>query len=166
MVVAILLGFLFFVLLYLLFVPIELYFNTDTNQYYAQLRGLAKVSIEGDREEVIRIRLRTLFRNFYFYPLRKSGTESTKKIEKTKKKRRKTRIGFKKIIGVMKSFKTKQLFLDMDTGDCLMNAKLYPVFTFINYYKGNLNINYLGRNQLVLHLENRPIRIIRSFINI
>jgi len=163
MIVTILLGLLFLVLLYLLLVPIELCLNTIKNQYYLQIHCLAKASIEGHKEELLQIRLKVLFMNFYFFPLKLIGTPKTKKIEKSKPPRK--RIGIKKTTRVLKSFKIKQLLVDIDTGDCLMNAKLYPVFSFINYHKERFNINFEGRNQLVLHLQNRPIRIIKSFIN-
>lgn len=165
MVGTILLGLLFLVLLYLLLVPIKLCLNTIKNQYYLQIHCLAKASIEGHKEELLQIRLNVLFMNFHFYPLKHIGPPKTMKIEKSKPKRLRRRIGIKKTTRVLKSFKVKQLLIDIDTGDCLMNAKLYPLFSFINYHKERFNINFEGRNQLVLHLQNRPIRIIKSFIN-
>ena len=166
MTVALIFGLITLFLIGLLFVPIELYIDTIANQYYLRLRGLAKAKIEGDKEELLRIRLNVLFRNFYFYPLKKIGSPKAKKIEKTKSKRTRKRTRIKKTIRVLKSFKVKRLFVNIDTGDCLLNAKLYPAFTFMNYHKGNFNINFEGRNQMVLYLRNRPIRIIKSFINI
>ena len=54
----------------------------------------------------------------------------------------------------------------MDTGNCILNAKLYPLFALLNYYTGNFYINFQGRNQLVLLVKNRPIDIIKSLINL
>ncbi len=53
----------------------------------------------------------------------------------------------------------------MDTGDVVKNAKLYPAFAFLNYHVGGFNINFQGRNQLAVRLQNRPIDIIKLFIN-
>lgn len=56
--------------------------------------------------------------------------------------------------------------MNIDTGDCIANSKLYPVFSFLSYQFGGFHVNYKGQNTLVLAVENRPIRIIKSFFNI
>ncbi len=134
----------------ILMVPVELYIDTAINQYYLQLKGLARASVEEDDEEVIRIRLRAFFRDFYFYPLKNIGVTKTKKLEKSKVKNHKKKVPVRKIVRVLNSFKVKKLFVDIDTGNCISNAKLYPLFTFLDYYHGRFNINFEGRNQLVL----------------
>ncbi|NAY91314.1 hypothetical protein GTQ34_05225 [Muricauda sp. JGD-17] len=149
----------------LLLIPFEIYINTNSNQYYAQLRGLAKASIEQDKEEVLRIRLKVPFKNFFFYPLRKSSVSQQKKTVKKKVKKKRRKIGPRRILSVLKSFKIKKMLVDIDTGNCITNAKLYPVFALLNHYFGRFQINFEGRNQMVLLLQNRPIYIIRSFIN-
>lgn len=152
-------------LLGLLLVPIQIYINTANNQYYLQLKGVARANLEGDTEEVIRIKLKVFFTNFYFYPLKKIGAAKPKKLKKSTVKKPKKGIPVKKIRRVLNSFKVKELFVDIDTGDYISNAKLYPVFAFLNYYRGGFNINFEGRNQVVLFIQNRPIHIIKSFIN-
>jgi hypothetical protein len=130
-----------------------------------QISGLAKIEIEGHKEEIIRVRLRTFFMKFYFYPLRKRGTSKKKKQKKDVVKKKRNRLGLRKALRVLRSFKVKHFLLDVDTGDCISNAKLYPVFTFLNYHFGAFHINFQGRNSLAVHLQNRPIYIIKSFIN-
>lgn len=149
---------------YLLLIPVILHIDTDMNQYYVQLRGLAKASFEGDEEEVIRIRLKVLFMDFLFYPLRKPDP-GKKKIAGSRIKKRKKSMGYGKGLRLLRSFSVKRLLLDIDTGDCIHNAKLYPLFAFLNYYVGGFHVNFSGRNQLVLHLQNRPLYIIKSIIN-
>lgn len=56
--------FLIFILLtivYLLFVPLVIFIDTDTGQYYIQLKGLAKASIIGHTKEVIELNLKVFF---------------------------------------------------------------------------------------------------------
>lgn len=165
MVVAGIFALLFLLVLGLLFVPLEIHINTSTNQYYLQLRGLARASLEGHEAELIRIRLSVLFRNFYFYPLKKRGTVKRKRIEKERIKKRRRKMAPRKIWALLKSFKVKKLLVDIDTGNCISNARLYPAFSFLNYYAGGFNINFQGRNQVVLSVQNRPLYIIKSFIN-
>lgn len=144
--------------------PIVLFIDTATNQYYLQFWGLAKASIQSDEEELIRIRLKVFFLNFSFYPLRKSGSKKTRKTKEVQVKKKGKRMSFRTGLRLLKTFKVKRLLLNIDTGNCITNAKLYPVFAFLNYKTGGFNINFQGRNQLVLHIQNRPIHIIRSFI--
>ncbi len=155
---------LFLLIVYALLVPIDLYINTITNQYYLQIRGFAKASIEKDNVEIIRIKLRMFFMNFYLYPLKYRGFTEKKKIVKNNKTNKK--IDFKKGLQILKSFKIKRFNLEIDTGDYTLNAKLYPVFVFLNYNLGHFKVNFEDRNQLVLHLQNRPINIIKLFFHL
>lgn len=164
MVLTILLLILILFIVGVLFIPMELYIDTNTNQYYARLKGLAIASIEQDKEEIFRIRLKIPFKDFLFYPLKKLGMPK-KSTKKKRKKKSKGRLTPKTMLRLLKSFKIKKLKVDIDTGDCITNAKLYPVFAFLDYYIGGFHINFEGRNQMVLLLRNRPIYIIRSFIN-
>ncbi len=148
----------------LLFAPIELLVNTVTNQYYIRVKGLAKATIEGHPKELLRIRLRMFFREFYFYPLRGKRALKGKK-EKQKKSRRSSLVSAKKALRILRSFETKKFLVDLDTGNCILNAKLFPLFGFLNFYVGSFHINFEGRNRLIVHLQNRPVNIIKSFIN-
>lgn len=151
----------------MLLIPIILFIDTATNQYYIHLKGLAKVSIEGHKEELIKIKLKIFFLNFYFYPLRgKINSGKKKKHQKKDIKKSSKKINIKTGLRVLKSFKVKRLFLDIDTGNCIINAKLYPLFAFLNYKIGDFNINFEGRNKMMLYIQNRPLYIIKSFINI
>ena len=157
---------LFLVLIfYLLLVPIVLFIDTDKKQYYLQLKGLAKASVEADRKEVLRINLKTLFMNFYFYPIRSFRTEKEKEKKEMKRKWSRSNLGLRRLLKIVKSFKVKKIRLTVDTGDCIANAKLYPVFANLDYKIGGFHVNFEGRNQLKLHIENRPIYIIKSFFN-
>ena len=71
----------------------------------------------------------------------------------------------RKLFRVIRSFEVKQFSLDIDTGSCITNAKLFPVFAFLDFWVGNYRVNFEGHNSIVLHIQNRPYRIIKSFIN-
>lgn len=151
----------------LLLVPIILFIDTNTNQYYVQFKGLAKVSMEANEEEFLKIKLKLLFMNFDFYPLTKNKKRIKKNhLTKAKSKKKQNRFKLKTGLRLLKTFKVKQFVLEIDTGDCIYNAKLYPIFAFLNYRIGSFNINFIGKNHFLLCLENRPIYILRSFINL
>jgi hypothetical protein len=151
---------------FLLWTPIIIKVDTDTNDYFVQWRGLAKARIEGDEQEIVRVKLNVLFLNFKFYPLRSWGKSEKKKghseVKKTKKFNPKNgRIALR----VLRTFEIKQFLLHLDTGDYILNAKLYPVFFFLNRFYGDFAINFNDKNRLALQVQNRPIFILKSFIN-
>lgn len=151
----------------LLLMPIILFIDTEKNEYYIQAKGLAKANIEPHQEEIIQVKLNVLFMKFYFFPLDEYyKRKRTKKLKpkKTKSKSKK-RLNVNKGLQFLKSFRVKHFELDLDTGDVVRNAKLYPAFAFLNYYRGGFNINFEGRNKLAVKIQNRPIDIIKVFIN-
>ena len=151
------------IVIYLLFARLSLVIDTSTNRYFVKLQGICSINAESDETEILKLRLHIFFMDFNFYPLR---PDKKKKI-KSEKKKKKSRFSLtiKQAYRLIKSFKVKRLHLDLDTGDCITNAKLYPVFSLLNYKLGHFNVNFNGRNKLVLHIQNRPIYIIKSFIN-
>ena len=166
-------GFLVLLVAYLLFVPLILYIDTDQKTGYLRIKGLARASVESHDRELIRIRIDALFTHFYFYPLQKILEAKNKKKGKTrkhKKKRSKKDIAYLMRYGkigkrLWQSFEVIKFRVDMDTGDCIQNARLYPVAAFVDRYLFDFNINYQNRIYLGLHLVNRPIYILKAFIN-
>lgn len=151
------------IVIYLLFARISLFIDTSTNRYFINLQGICSLYAERDAREILKLRLEVFFMHFNFYPL---APDKKKKI-KPEKKKKKSRfsVTFQQGYRFLKSFTIKRFYLDLDTGDCIANAKLYPIFSLVNFKRGNFNINFRGRNKLVLHIQNRPIYIIKSFIN-
>ncbi len=154
----IIIGLLILLLIYLLFARLSINIDTAANQYYIALNGVFRLYLEYDEIEVLKLRLRILHSDFNFYPLRKSK-------KKKRKKKRRSALSLKQTYHLIKSFKVRNVSVDLDTGNCITNAKLFPVFMCLNYSVGHFNINFEGKNRLVLLIENRPIRIIKSFIN-
>jgi hypothetical protein len=157
------------VTIYLLFVPIILFIDTVNNNYYLQINGITKASILYDADAIIKITLKVFFLNFNFYPIKAQLSKGKKaKTKKKKNRRQKAKVFFQKrtILRIIRSFSVKKFAVDIDTGNCIQNAKLYPLFALLNLTKSNFRINFEGKNSLLLCVENRPIRLIRSFINI
>ncbi|NER15741.1 hypothetical protein [Spongiivirga citrea] len=159
----IILVLLLLLIIVLLLVPVIVYINTDTNQYYIKLQGLAKASIQEDSKELILVKVQLPFYHFYFYPLTKKNGRKKKKAQKKKSSWNKN---LKKVIRLITSFRVTKLSLDLDTGDSITNAKLYPAFALFNFYRSGVRINFEGRNKLILELKNRPIYMVKSLINI
>ncbi|MCP4974828.1 MAG: hypothetical protein GY931_01585 [Maribacter sp.] len=153
------------ILFYLLFLKMELIVDTANNEYYVQAKGLAKAKIVAHETELIQIKIYTLFMKFSFFPLKKSKKKKKKpKTDKAAVRKSKT-LEIQRLLRIARTFKVDQLLVDLDTGNCITNAKLFPSFAFFNYYGGQFRVNFEGRNRLLLKVQNRPIRIIKSFIN-
>ena len=163
MVIPIFLVIIVSLILGLLFLPIIIYIDTTSNQYYIQFKGVFKISFEKHDLEIFRLRLKILFFNFYFYPLKIKTIKKDKELIQHKLKKPKKHIPLSKIIRVIKTFKVKNCLINIDTGNCILNAKLYPLFAFLNYNHGNFFINFQGQNQFILVLENKPINILKSY---
>ncbi|TAI48435.1 hypothetical protein [Flagellimonas allohymeniacidonis] len=155
-------------IVYLLFVPVILYIDTQNNSYFVRLKGLVKASVLADEEEIIKVHFQMGLIHFNLYPLRKRSKKRKKKKEIKKVESKPSKhfpLSYRKAKRLLKSFKLKKIYLDLDTGDFTLNAKLYPVFAFLNHYYGRFHINFQGKNRMVLCLQNRPINIIKVFIN-
>ena len=160
----ILFVFLLFVI-YLLLTPITLFIDTESHQYYIQLRGLAKASIMQHDKEILIVKLKVLFLKFYVYPLNYLGLDKRNKHKINNIKKKRMLIKIKRILNILKTFRVKRFFVNIDTGNSYLNARLYPLFALLNYNRGNFHVNFEGQNQLVLLVKNRPIHIIKSIIN-
>lgn len=165
MTLVIFIVFILLAFIYLLFAPIIVHVNTIDDLYYFQYSGLMKASVIADKEELVKIKLSVFFMSFDFYPLRKKKKSKKTNEITTNAKKKKKRIDLRTGFEVLKSFKVRRFFINIDTGDCVENAKIYPVFALLNYSYGGFNVNFENKNQLILELVNRPITIIKSFIN-
>ena len=152
----------------LLFIPIDICIDTDNKQYYAELKGLAKANIEPDAVQILRVSLKVPFKVFYFYPLQTLFAPKKRELkEKTKKEGKgRSRFSPRTMLRLVRSFSIRKWEFDLDTGDCITNAKLYPVFAFMNHRYGGFHINFEGKNHVLLLVRNRPIYMIKSFINL
>lgn len=148
--------------------PIILRIDTQKKEYSISWRGLAKASLVMDKEELLRVKVKVLFYKFYVNPIDEfyKNRQGGKKI-KTNKPNTKSRkhFDFYKGLKVLKTCKIKHFAWDLDTGNVITNAKLYPPFAMLNYYVGGFNINFEGRNYLSVCLQNRPINILKLFMN-
>ena len=145
--------------------PIVILIDTTTNTYHLKL-GIATASIEGHEQEMFRVKLRVMPFRLYFYPLRKWKLAKRKKAIKKNVRRYKKRNRLKQSLRILRSFTLEKLHVDLDTGDYILNAQLYPAFTFINQFSGGVHVNFKGRRQVIIKVRNRPIHIIRSIINL
>ena len=152
-------------IVFLLLAPITICIDSMSNQYFIELKSLIKANLEKHEAEFFRIRMKIVFMNFYIYPFKTRRLKKQKRGKEKQVMKAKRHSSSIRIFKILRTFKIKQFYINIDTGNCILNAKLYPLFALLNYNTGNFYINFQGQNQLVLIMKNRPINIIKSFIN-
>jgi hypothetical protein len=106
-----------------------------------------------------------------FKTVQKRAPISSKK--KPSGTKRKSTISIKMIrvlyTNLKRAIKVKQLRVNWDTGDFVLNAWLYPAFRMLCRGNRQLSINFLGEQVLVIRLQTRlgllAIAALRVFIN-
>jgi hypothetical protein len=161
---------------WVLLAPVYLMISTAEKRYEAGLKGLFRLNLVAVPDGLAEIHIRVFFLKFQ-YPLflfkekkrRKKGDDQPGK--KQEKRFSVTRIlfVFRIFRKVFRSFRLKKLYLNIDTGDVIRNARLYPVFAMNWKQKIRLSVNFERQNELVFHIENSVIsiliQIIKTYIN-
>ena len=153
-------------ILFVLVTPLIIRIDTRENIYLIRWAGLVRMQILPDTDKLLVINVRSLFWNKDFYPLTKRVAKEQKDepAKPSKKKKRSLRYMSRRAWHVLRSFRVRQFSVDLDTGDYIWNAYLYPVFWFLNTRKRHLYINYEGRVTAKIEIRNRLIRMLYAFI--
>ncbi|MFI5134376.1 MAG: hypothetical protein ACHQD9_00855 [Chitinophagales bacterium] len=65
----------------------------------------------------------------------------------------------------MKSFRVQQFYLDVDSGNFLLNSWLFPALHLLDPRHRHLNVNFNDRNAIAITLENNLLRIMRAMLS-
>jgi hypothetical protein len=153
-------GVFLFIIGWLLLAPLYVYISTSEARYEAGMKGVVKASVSSDERGIPEISVRLLFFRFripvFTFKEKKIRAESKKKRRKKLRKLAWKRIRLFAKIGwrIFRSFKLRQLKLNIDTGDVIRNAYLIPVFAMGHRDRIRLSINYEEKNEFILHFEN------------
>jgi hypothetical protein len=160
-------------LAWLLLAPLYLYIHTGDSRYEAGMTGLLKVRVVQGAYTLPELWVRVLFFHFRI-PLiqieskRGKTVKARKKKKKTKKSLRlnlrRGRMLLKIVWKVVTSFKLKKFFLNIDSGNVVTNAYLYPIFSVLGGKKYELSVNYVSKNELIIHYENNLLTIFSHII--
>ncbi|MCD4728987.1 MAG: hypothetical protein K8R74_00170 [Bacteroidales bacterium] len=131
----------------------------------AGLTGIVNLRLIPDKDQIFFLRMRVVFININFYPLKQKEGKAISKREKPKKKKKRLGIGaiwllMKIIRKTIRSFKLKTLYLNLDTDDVISNACLIPVFANLHRDNINLNVNYAGDFEMIINIENNIFNIL------
>jgi hypothetical protein len=147
--------------------PLELYLDSYQERYYLRMGILARASVEKDPVELLRLHLKVLFMNFYWRPSDlKTARKKPAKTKKVRSSRKVKKFNISLVRRLLRSFKVRRFRLEIDTGDPVLNARLYPLLFLLDRQAGDIRLNFVNRNHLLLQLTNRPIRLLNAFINL
>ena len=114
------------------------------------------------------LRLPFYTKTFHAEDLLEKAWESKKKpeekSEKPTKKRSKWKMSWSKIRKMMSSFQVKQLYINFDTDDFVLNGLLYPLAQWVRNNGQAVFINFNGERRINLKVENRLFRIARAYL--
>jgi len=156
----------FVVLLFTLILisPIRLVIDSNSNTYYVSWKGIASAQLISENKDLI-IRIKTLVYKKDFSPLKYKKKEKKEKKGMQKSESKKSgRITFQKMKRMLQSFTIRAFYLNLDTDNYIINGYLYPFFHFVDYPNKSMKINYVGKNDVQLIVENRLYKIINAYL--
>lgn len=167
----IILAVLLLLALWILVVPVVLYINTERNVYYLKLVSIAKACLIFNENDLY-IRIRVFFMSFSINPLKLSKKKKKEKEKEKKKKKPSSKkkigksfnAGRKMIAEFFRSFKIREFYVEIDTGDVIKNAYLYPVSSIIPHDKLEFSVNNNGTNIARINIQNRLINFLYIFL--
>jgi len=152
----ILISFLFFLLLWILVVPVIVFLDTDRNRYFLTLPGIFRV-VAVPAEGLFHIRIWVFFVPFTFNPFRSKPEKKKKEAIKERTAaigKLKGGLGKGKLaIKALRAFRIRRLELDVDTDDFVLNAWLIPVFSAVNSDNIQMRVNFAGQASLLFDLR-------------
>ena len=147
---------------YILFAPFIIEINTEKDLYGIRFHKLAGFGFEILEDSLI------LSMNIMGWKKKLDLSETKKQTKKQVHKKinkKQFQLSFKKIKSVLRSFKIKTCFINIDTGNMPLNGILYPLFLWLSRLTGKrVEINFWNENKVILVIENNLARIMLAYL--
>jgi hypothetical protein len=158
-------------LIAILVMPIHLRVNREGKRSYADKPALLKLNIDLDGTNLVTVIWNVLYLRFTWYPLQRTVrspvSDKTQSNEKRIDLPEWNKLKFALSIAWQSAEKStiNELYLDLDTGNVIINAHLFPVFELMSERpRIDLNVNYVGNFALVLDFQNNILNLLRTVI--
>jgi hypothetical protein len=148
----------------LLFTPFQLWIDSTCDRYQLRWGRLARAGLVPARGDLL-VQLWVLGwrKSFSLFALLRGASTPRKPADKASRSRR-TRFSWPRIRKLLRTFKVRQWRVDIDTDDVVWNAYLFPASYFLQRAHYPLSINYEGRVEVELLVENRPIWMVKALL--
>jgi len=161
------------IFLWILWARVVVCINSYQHQYYFSFGGLIKIEPVHEDKQIL-LGVRVPFYRFKIDPFSsESGKHKAKKKPRAKAKKkssadngRKLKFSFylSTVRDALRTFTVRKMKLDLDTGDFVLNAQLTPVVVLLSRGSAELQVNYLGRTDVWIEIENQLIRLVPLLI--
>lgn len=149
----------------LLLTPIRFKIDSNKSIYLAEWKHLLSAKLLLQNNEPI-VQLKSFFWKKEINLLKiNSGLNNTTQKKRKSTQQKKSKFNFKKKIKpLLKSFQVRKFFINIDTNNYAWNAYLFPIFYFLKSEQRQLHINFQGNVEVLLDIQNRPLRILWALI--
>jgi hypothetical protein len=152
----------------LLVTPIDISINSDEEEFIRGRYGLVRIGVKKNSEDFVAVVLSVPFARFTVYPREKKEkkkepgkTDPERKQRSVRSKLEHIKLLINIVWEVMCKFRIKRFHLDIDTGNVISNAYLFPLFFLAgNKPQMELHINYTNNFCLVFDARNNLLNII------
>mgnify|MGYP006291398863 CR=1 FL=1 len=172
MILLYILLFLLAIAFWIVFIPFSFYINTNKHIYRFRIPGLICLQWLS-HEPAITFRIWVFFIPIKVNLLKIAGKKrkTKKKKDKAGKKKKKNKkspgkkVLFRLFRNMLRGFSLKKFDIVMDTGDFMLNARMYSYIPFINSRKNvNIQINFEDRNSLIFLLKGYVFKMLYALI--
>ena len=174
-VLIIILSLLFLILIWLLVIPIQIIVNSDGPFLKVNIVSIGSAGVYlVENIPVLRIDVPFVKKDIPFTSFRgKSKKEKPVKTEKDKPKKSKKKSFSKKrlkwilrLFRIPGSFVLKRANVNIDTGDVITNAYMFPLFGYLDGHRKNWSwsVNYFGEIEIYLILQSSVLRMIYVYL--
>lgn len=150
-------------LMWVIFVPVLLKINSRSQEYYIRQPGIFSISLSPDIEKAFRIRV------FGIHVKLKPATKPVEQLPVKKKKpgsfRKKSADDlFFLIRGIMRAIKIKELILQADLNDVVLNAQVVPLTLLASRGVVQVSVNFNKTYYFGLIMEARIHKMLWTYI--
>lgn len=154
------------VLCFILFTPLVIEIDSTRELYQVKLRGIVRIWFAFNQGPLT-IYIKTLWwKKAINIPDTGSHVDEAGKTPPVKRKT--PRPSFSRVLNkahaVAASFHLKVLYIDIDTGDFIINAWLFPLAWFMKNTNRKLQINYRGINVIKFKAVNNTAKLLWAII--
>lgn len=166
LIVAIIFGLFLITIGWLCWTPLRLEIDSENGVFQLEWRHVARVNwLPEQALDCIRIRAFFFERQFFLTNIPPKRTERAVKRSVQKARPRKKTMPARTIWRLcrrlLQSFDVKRFELQWDSDDFIWNARLYPLVWFLSTrWNAQVQVNFMGRRELALVLENRTGRML------
>lgn len=150
------------VFIYILFAPCYVEIDSERRLFRIRFHYLASARLSiTDSSLIINVRIAGWNKPFDLLTKKKRKQKSLK----VKRKSKPRKISLHKLKAMIKSFKVNKCYFNLDLGNVERNGILFPLFLWISHVTGKyFRINFLGKNDIKLEIENNIANILWAFI--